>query len=291
MNRGIGFAVIACAAVAFLATQQMDASVITVPDSALVSSTSLYTSDFGSIVVMTGGGHANGAGDLTGRNDDGFSGPKNLGFTLNFFGNDYTQFWVDNNGNIAFGNGISAFTPAGPQGAAQPIISPFFADVDTTNSASGVVMLNTSIPNEIIVTWPGVGYYSSQADKTDTFQLVLRGPGFNVPAGEGDVGFFYTSMQWEVGGASGGSGGFCPTGTVGTSCFPAAVGFGDGQNNGYILQNSTDNGIASLVNDKHIWFDLSSSGIPTPVTSTPEPSTIGLLLMGGAALCFARRKA
>ena len=201
---------------------------------------------------MTGGGNAPGVGDPSGRNDDGFSGPKSLGFTLNFFGNNYTQFWVDNNGNVAFGNGISDFTPSGLQGATQPLISPFFSDVDTRASASGVVMLNTSIANEIIVTWPGVGYFDAQADKLDTFQLVLRGPGFNVPSGEGDVGFFYTTMGWEVGGASGGSGGFCPAGTVGTSCFPSAVGFGDGQSNGFILQNSTGDGIAAIVNDKHV---------------------------------------
>ncbi len=252
----------------------------TIPNSALIPSTTLYTSNLGSIVVTTGGGNAANVGDPSGRNDDGYSGPINLGFTLNFFGTNYTQFWINNNGNISFGNGIAAYTPNGPTGATQPIISPFFADVDTRGSASGVVYLS-QLPNEDIITWNGVGYYNSHADKLDTFQLVLRGPGYNVPPGEGQIGFFYTTMQWEVGDASGGSGGFCPSGTAGSSCFPAAVGFGDGQGNGEVLAGSLQPGISGIVNDEHIWFDVTSSGVPvTPGSSVPEPSTYGLLATG-----------
>jgi hypothetical protein len=257
---------------AFLAVGSvLNASIITIPDSALTPTTSLYTNSLGSVVVMTGGGNANGAGDADGRNDDGFSGPINLGFTLDFFGTNYTQFWINNNGNISFGNGISDFTPSGPTGADQPIISPFFADVDTRNAASGVVMLNTSIPNEIIVTWPGVGYFDENADKLDTFQLVLRGPGFDIPAGQGQIGFFWTSMQWETGDASGGSDGFGGT--------PAAVGFGDGVGDGQVLQGSTANGISAIVNDESLWFNLSSTGVPVtvPPTGTPEPSSVALI--------------
>jgi hypothetical protein len=248
----------------------LNAAILTIPDSALTPTTSLYTNSLGSVVVMTGGGNANGAGDPSGRNDDGFSGPINLGFTLNFFGTNYTQFWINNNGSISFGGGISAFTPSGPTGADEPIISPFFADVDTRGALSGVVMLNTSIPNEIIVTWPGVGYYDAADNLLDTFQLVLRGPGFAIPPGQGQIGFFWTTMQWETGDASGGTDGFGGT--------PAAVGFGDGAGDGQVLQGSTMNGISSIVNDEEIWFDLSSTGVPT--STTPEPSSLALVFTG-----------
>jgi hypothetical protein len=259
----------------------LSAGTITIPDSALTPTTSLYTNSFGSVVVMTGGGNANGAGDSTGRNDDGFSGPISLGFTLDFFGTNYTQFWINNNGNISFGDGISAFTPDGPTGAAEPIISPFFADVDTRNSDSGVVMLNTSIPNEIIVTWPGVGYFDANADKLDTFQLVVRGPNFAIPPGQGQIGFFWTTMQWETGDASGGTGGFGGT--------PAAVGFGDGLGNGQILQGSTTNGISGIVNDESLWFNLNDTGVPVTVSATPEPSSLALILTGVAGVMLLRR--
>ena len=266
------------------------AAVMTIPDSALVPSTNYYTDSIGggigSIVVMTGGGNANGAGSPTGRNDDGFSGPINLGFSLDFFGHTYTQFWANNNGNISFNNGIAAFTPTGPQGASEPIISPFFADVDTRNAASGVLHIRTDIANEVILTWDAVGYFGEHADKLDSFQLVLRGPGFTVPAGEGQIGFFYKGMNWETGDASGGSGGFGGS--------PAAVGFGDGQSNGEILEGSIQNGISGIVNDHHIWFDL-NGGIPTP-TGVPEPSTwlmlgSGLLILGVVVRRSARARA
>lgn len=257
------------------------ASVVSVPDSALVASTGYYTDTIGggigNVVVMTGGGNANGAGDPSGRNDDGFSGPINLGFTLNFFGNNYTSFFINNNGNISFNNGISAFTPTGPQGAAEPIISPFFADVDTRNPNSGVVHLRTDVPDEIIVTWDNVGYYSAQATQTDSFQLVLRGPGYSVPTGEGSIGFFYGHMGWETGQASGGVNGFGGT--------PAAVGFGDGSSNGEVLDGSIHNGISGIVNDHHIWFDAHLAPVPVP-----EPMPLALLGLGVAGLAASRRK-
>lgn len=272
------------------------AAVATIPNSALISSTTYYTDiiggGIGTAAIMTGGGSFPNLGGT--RNDDGFDGPVNLGFTLSFFGQNYTQFWANNNGNISFGNGIAAYTPTGPQGAPQPIISPFFADVDTRNPVSGLMYIRQDIPNELIVTWDQVGYYSANADKLDSFQLVLRGPNFTIPAGEGQVGFWYKTMQWEVGDASGGQGGLCPSGTVGTSCFPAAVGFGDGNSNGSVLQASLQNGIAGVVNNHHTWFNI-VGGVPTPVgtPTTPAPSSItlvGLGLAGVALSQFLRRR-
>ena len=66
---------------------------------------------------------------------------------------------------MTFNGGLATFTPQGPQGATQPVIAPFFADVDTRGLASGVVYLNQSIPNETIVTWDHVGYFGSHDDK------------------------------------------------------------------------------------------------------------------------------
>lgn len=145
-------------------------------------------------------------------------------------------------------------------------------------------MYLSQLPNEDIITWQGVGYYNSHDDKLDTFQLVLRGPGYSVPTGEGQIGFYYTTMQWEVGDASGGSGGFCPSGTAGTDCFPAAVGFGDGLGNSEVLASSQQAGISGVVNDEHLWFDLTSGGVPVSTgggpSSVPEPSTYALLSVG-----------
>ena len=162
------------------------------------------------------------------------------------------------------------------------MIAPFFADVDTRGALSGLVYYNTTIPNETIITWDHVGYYGAHDDKLDTFQLVVRGPDFAIPAGQGQIGFFWTTMQWETGDASGGCGGFGGT--------PAAVGFGDGQMNGFVLQGSIQNGISSVVNDEMIWFDLSGQGTPTPVSTIPEPETYTLMLGGLALLAAVARR-
>lgn len=260
------------------------AAVTTVPQSALVPSTTYYTDSIGggigSPLIMTGGGNAANVGSS--RNDDGFSGPIPLGFTLSFFGNNYTTFFANNNGNISFSGGISDFTPSGPQGAAEPIISPFFADVDTRNLGSGLMYLRNNIPNETIVTWDQVGYYDQNADKLDSFQLVLRGPGFSIPNGEGSIGFFYKTMQWETGDASGGSGGFGGT--------PAAVGFGDGAGNGEVLAGSIQNGISGVVNDHHIWFNQNLIPV-SPPTCVPVPPAVILFGTGLVAMFALSRRA
>jgi hypothetical protein len=65
-------------------------------------------------------------------NDDGSTGAINIGFTLNFFGSDYTQLFVNNNGNVTFGTALGSFTSSGMSGVSYVTLAPFFADVETT---------------------------------------------------------------------------------------------------------------------------------------------------------------
>ena len=107
------------------------------PETALAAS---YLSD--GHVLVNGLGGAAGFGEyVLDRGDDNSSaaiditsvfGPQGL----NFFGKDYTSIYINNNGNITFNNASSAFTPNQINaGANNPIIAPFWADVDTRGGA------------------------------------------------------------------------------------------------------------------------------------------------------------
>jgi hypothetical protein len=246
-----------------------------VPQTSLTPLGQYYTDTIGggigNVVVMTGGGNAAGVGLASGRNDDGFSGPINLGFTLDFFGTPYTQFFANNNGNMSFGAGIAAFIPSGPTGSSSPVISPYFADVDTRGALSGVLHLRTDIANEVILTWDNVGYFNAHDDKLDSFQLVVRGPGFTIPTGEGAIGFFYKDMPWI---------------TTDTST-TAAVGFGNGAGASEVLEGSNTSTINAALANHFVWFDQNLVVVPPPV---PEPETYALLLAGLAAVRLVTRR-
>jgi len=146
------------------------------------------------------------------RNDDDSTGLVSLGFSgaINYFGDMYTQLYVNNNGNVTFKAPMWTYTPFGlTTNTGTPIIAPFFADVDTRAAASGVVTYGSGTADghaAFGVNWPRVGYFAQKTDKLDTFQLVLI-ERFDTGAGNFDIEFNYQQIQWETGDASSGSGG------------------------------------------------------------------------------------
>jgi hypothetical protein len=180
------------------------------------------------------------------RSDDGVAGPVSLGFTADFFGADYSDIYVNNNGNVTFGSWQADYTPFGLTGKLdRPIIAPFFADVDTRVTPSGEVTYGTGTVDghaAFAVTWPEVGYFLEHTDKLNTFQVVLIS---RPDTGENnfDIEFNYDQIQWETGdGAqSGGPEGGGSGGLGGVSAF---VGFAKG------------------TGDPGTYFELSGSGVP-----------------------------
>lgn len=179
-----------------------------------------YLNGQGQSLVNGLGGNANfGEGTLA-RNDDGSTGLIDISsvFTggLNFFGTVYTALYVNNNGNITFNGPLSQFTPSQiSAGLGNPIIAPFWADVDTrggvaattpggNSTGTNLVYYDLDVANHVFtVTWDDVGYFPSATNLQNAFQLQLIDRG----NGDFDIVFRYESVNWTTGGASGGQGG------------------------------------------------------------------------------------
>ncbi|MCK5534558.1 hypothetical protein KAI68_05530, partial [bacterium] len=74
--------------------------------------------------------------DIGTRTDDEVKGPFDIGFTFNFYGNDYTAFYIGNNGGILLNNASLPNTNESIPNSDAPnnIIVPFWDDLDTAGS-------------------------------------------------------------------------------------------------------------------------------------------------------------
>jgi hypothetical protein len=73
------------------------------------------------------------------RNDDRSGSLQPIGFTINLFGKNRSQLYVNNNGNITFDNSLATYTPFGLDNTGREIIAAYFADVDTRPVGSKLV--------------------------------------------------------------------------------------------------------------------------------------------------------
>lgn len=153
------------------------------------------------------------------RNDDGSYGPIDLPFTFDLYGSQYHQVYINTNGNLTFIDPYSGYVAEGfPIGT--PMVAAFWTDVDTRNFESGAIYYQMS-STHLIVTWDGVGYYNSHADKLNTFQIVIGTLGDPLLGGHSNVKFAYETMQWTV--------------PDGSALFgPATVGINKGDNNDFV---------------------------------------------------------
>lgn len=224
--------------------------------------------------MIRGLGGASGLGTLAmARNDDGSTQKIVLGpgfpNGVNFFGTTYADFYINNNGNITFRGPLYSYTPEPFPISSQPMIAPFWGDVDTrANMWSDQKKNNVyygKVGNKIYITWNYVGYYSAHTEKLNAFQVILTDR-FDVAPGDFDVEFRYELLQWTTGDASYGWGGL--------GGIPAQMGFDAGdQLHFYSHPDSQTAKILDLVNssnvnDPGVWLFEVRSGVvsPGPVT-------------------------
>lgn len=238
--------------------------------------------------------------DTLAANDDGSTGLVNIGFTANFFGTNYSQLYVNNNGNVTFTNPLNDFTPFDLNSTNMPIIAPFFGDVDTRGAGSGLVTYGQGTFDghaAFGVEWPAVGYFGSHVDKLNTFELILVDRS-DTGAGNFDIIFNYDQIQWETGDASGGSGGL--GGSSARAGFSNGTGVagsffeinGSAVNGAFLDSNATTgliyNSIRSNIDGRYIFEARNGSVTP----GVPEPGTLvmsGIASLVGLSIALRKR--
>ena len=110
----------------------------------------------------TGSGSAS-APDCHHNDDD--SANVLIPFTFTLYGDDFTDVFINNNGNLSFGSLFSTFTSTGFPINNFPMVAPFWGDVDTGDAFGGGGehflghVWQQSTANTLYVAWDNVGYF------------------------------------------------------------------------------------------------------------------------------------
>ncbi len=140
-----------------------------------------------------------------GPNDDGSTGLIALPFNFCLYGTNQTNMYINNNGNISFGASYGTYSASGFPDPGFVMVAPFWADVDTRGAGQVWYKVTSTYA---IIRWNDVGYFNSQTDKINDFQLIITDGSDPIIPGGNNIAFCYGDMQWTTGSASQGVGGF-----------------------------------------------------------------------------------
>lgn len=112
---------------------------------------------------------------VNGYADDVSYGPYNIGFNFTFFGNTYSQFYINSNGQVLFGSGSLESSAATIPSPAAPnnFIAPFWDDLVVDSYGSILYTTIGAAPNrKLIVQFKNMGFYPFPAT-LGTFSVIL----------------------------------------------------------------------------------------------------------------------
>lgn len=139
--------------------------------------------------------------------DDGSYGPINIPFQFYLYGQYWNTFYINTNGNVSFGNYYSQYTSTGFPVAGFTMVAPFWADVDLRGTCANCNKVQYKVtPTAVYVNWTRVGYFNSQVDKLNTFQVIFSNGSDPVIPNGANVSFCYQDMQWTTGDVDGTNG-------------------------------------------------------------------------------------
>ncbi len=188
------------------------------------------------------------------------------GQTINYFGQIYDSLFVGSNGYVTFGSGLSEYTPLElTSRAAPPMIAAVWTDLFSVTDADANVFVNTSTPGQIVVTWDDITHFIDNSVRTFA-QLVIRSNQFAIPAGQGQIGFFYGAI---------------------TDPNPAVAGFSNGNPTVDDGDLQFYEGPASGLSGRELWM---TAPVVSVLPAVPESSTAGALAIGLLLVGLARAR-
>lgn len=197
------------------------------------------------------------------------------GQSINFFGATYSGLYISSNGYLTFDGPHTIFgtDPIDTQ-TVGPMIAGLFTDLDTSGDPDSNIYLNTSTIGEILVTYEMVTH-SGDATLRSTFQILVRSDQKSIPAGQGQLGFFYGDIS--------------DTNDV-------SAGFGDGLSTVDPREVSFASFVpgTTLSNSAPRYYTLEGGGGggggEPPPAGVPEPATLILMGVGIAMLGAQKRR-
>ena len=125
-------------------------------------------------------------------NDDDSSPELPIPFNFCLYGTNYNSLYINTNGNVSFGTPEATFSSNPFPDPNFVMVAPFWGDVDTR----GVGDVKYKItPTAMYVNWEGVGYFNSEIDKVNTFQLIITDGNDPILPPGNNIAFCYGDMQ------------------------------------------------------------------------------------------------